>query len=240
MRRGRRNRKFRIKAQENFLKALEETGIVTRAANLSGVTHRTIYDYRHQYPEFARRWDDIISDHADKWFMQAVNKGKEENKKIKSKLSEIEQIISPKENDPRIIKTIQAKFISTMIETSNVTKSAKAAGVSKSTIYRYRRKYPEFAEAWDEAYNMASDKISEAVWERAIDGAEKPIIKNGEIVSTYTDQSERMLELLYKHRVARQTDKNRIREPEKINEETDPIKLLTDFLNKKNRNSESS
>ena len=39
-----------------FFQALADTGIVTDAAAAAGITRMTVYCYRHNNPEFARRW----------------------------------------------------------------------------------------------------------------------------------------------------------------------------------------
>lgn len=45
----------------------------------------------------------------------------------------------------------QALFFASLTETSNVTASAELAGVSLETVYGWRRRYPEFAQRWEQA-----------------------------------------------------------------------------------------
>jgi transposase-like protein len=45
----------------------------------------------------------------------------------------------------------RAIFFASLTETSNVTVSAELAGVSLETVYGWRRRYPEFAQRWEQA-----------------------------------------------------------------------------------------
>lgn len=45
----------------------------------------------------------------------------------------------------------RAVFFASLTETSNVTASAELAGVSLETVYSWRRRYPEFAQQWEQA-----------------------------------------------------------------------------------------
>jgi hypothetical protein len=59
-------------------------------------------------------------------------------------------------------------FIETLGRTANVTRSAKTAGVSVSTAYRHRSRYPFFHEAWFEALDRAYDVLETVMLERAL------------------------------------------------------------------------
>lgn len=59
-------------------------------------------------------------------------------------------------------------FIETLGRTANVTRSAKTAGISVSTAYRHRARFPHFAEAWFEALDHAYDVLETTMLERAL------------------------------------------------------------------------
>ena len=59
-------------------------------------------------------------------------------------------------------------FLDHLAMTANVAASARAAGVSSTMAYRYRRRYPEFARAWQAALaegfsKLESDLLAEAL-----------------------------------------------------------------------------
>lgn len=72
-------------------------------------------------------------------------------------------------------------FIAIFSETCNVSEGARAAGVDRSTVYRWREADPRFAAAWDEAEQVAIDSLEKVAWDRAKGGV-----------------SDRMLEILLK------------------------------------------
>ena len=59
-------------------------------------------------------------------------------------------------------------FIETLRRTANVTRSARAAGVSTPTVYRHRARYPHFDEVWLDALTHATDVLETTMLERAL------------------------------------------------------------------------
>lgn len=57
----------------------------------------------------------------------------------------------------------------------NVTDSARAAGVSRSTVYEWRAEDDSFASAWDAALDEAADAMEREAWRRAIEGVDEPV-----------------------------------------------------------------
>lgn len=53
------------------------------------------------------------------------------------------------------------KFLETLSKTLNVTKSAKAAGIPRATVYDWRGKWASFREAWEEAKAEGVDFLLE-------------------------------------------------------------------------------
>lgn len=93
-------------------------------------------------------------------------------------------------------------FIDALRETGNVTAAARAAGIDRSTAYRYRNKDTaparEFAAAWDDALEEAIDSLEAEAWRRARDGVDHPVIYEGEITDTYKKYSDTLLIFLLK------------------------------------------
>jgi len=62
-------------------------------------------------------------------------------------------------------------FLARMRQSGNVYLSCKAAGVPRSTVYRWRDKWSTFADEWDEAKDDAVDKLDAEAWRRATEEA---------------------------------------------------------------------
>ncbi len=71
---------------------------------------------------------------------------------------------------------MRAKFLTALAKRGNITAAAKAAGVDRSTPYRWREAEPEFAAAWDDAVERACDLLEAEAWTRAVDGVREPVI----------------------------------------------------------------
>lgn len=84
----------------------------------------------------------------------------------------------------------KACFIDILRRTANVSRAAREAGLSSSTAYEHRAKFPAFAAAWDAAVAEALDELEDALIERAKHGVEKPVYFRGQQVGsvrTYSD-----------------------------------------------------
>jgi hypothetical protein len=71
-------------------------------------------------------------------------------------------------------------FVGALEASGNVTASARRAGVNRATAYNHRRSEPDFAAAWDEALEVATDALEAEARRRALEGWEEPIFCGGE------------------------------------------------------------
>jgi len=95
-------------------------------------------------------------------------------------------------------------FLEAFRRTCNVTTAAEAAGVARRTVYDWRDRYPEFAEAWQEAESEACDRLEAEAWRRAVVGYDRPIYQHGRLVGHERQFSDRLLlALLATHRPER-------------------------------------
>lgn len=60
-------------------------------------------------------------------------------------------------------------FLQKLSNTGNVRLSCEAAGIPRSTAYRWRDKWATFAAAWGEALDDACDRLEAEAWRRAIE-----------------------------------------------------------------------
>ena len=102
--------------------------------------------------------------------------------------------MSTPRRSPKTIRTDRARetFLNVLEETCNVSEAARQAGIGRSSAYEWRNDDPSFAAAWDDAEQVAIDKLEQVARERAI------------------DSSDRMLEILLKaHRPEKYVDRYR-------------------------------
>ena len=59
------------------------------------------------------------------------------------------------------------RFLERLAQTGNVALSAKAAGVPRRTVYRWRDKWVTFADEWEDALDEALDMLEGMAWKRA-------------------------------------------------------------------------
>jgi hypothetical protein len=96
----------------------------------------------------------------------------------------------------RTIRTDRARaaFLQVFSETCNVSEAARKANISRRAAYEWRDADASFAADWDEAEQVAVDKLEQVAWERATTGG-----------------SDRMLEILLKaHRSDKFVERNKV------------------------------
>jgi hypothetical protein len=74
------------------------------------------------------------------------------------------------------------RFLEVLAENGNVTIAARAAGVSRSGVYAHRQLDDAFAKAWEEAEQVAADRLEAEAWRRAVDGVSEPLVSAGKLV----------------------------------------------------------
>lgn len=73
-------------------------------------------------------------------------------------------------------------FLAALTETGNVTVSARAAGVDRSTVTKARQRSPKFAALWKQAMADAADILEAEARKRALEGWDEPVYYKGEVV----------------------------------------------------------
>jgi AcrR family transcriptional regulator len=92
----------------------------------------------------------------------------------------------------------RALFLEKLAATGHITRSCKAAGVPRRTIYNWRKADEAFAAAWDEAVELAIDALEDEAIRRAKDGVLKPVFQGGKKVGTVREYSDGLLQFLLK------------------------------------------
>lgn len=113
---------------------------------------------------------------------------------------------------PKFTKAAREHFLEVLRSTASPTRAAAAVGVSRTCAYLARDKDLEFRVAWDNAVELAMDRLLEESYRRAVDGVEEPVISGGRVVSvrdpetgeerpfSVTRHSDRLMEILLKFR----------------------------------------
>jgi hypothetical protein len=82
----------------------------------------------------------------------------------------------------KLTKARQGIFLKALADTGSVTTAVAMAGTSRTRVYELRKKASAFAAAWDEAEDIAADRLEEEARRRAIEGVAEPLVSAGKLV----------------------------------------------------------
>jgi transposase-like protein len=66
--------------------------------------------------------------------------------------------------------TRKKRFLDALTTGGTVSHAARAAGVSRNTVYRWRIEDREFAACWDEAHENAVEAVESVLYQKALSG----------------------------------------------------------------------
>ncbi len=75
----------------------------------------------------------------------------------------------------------QEQFLRALAETGSMATSAALAGTSRTRVYELRKADQEFAGAWEDAEEIAADRLEGEARRRAVEGVE-PLVSAGKLV----------------------------------------------------------
>lgn len=92
----------------------------------------------------------------------------------------------------------QRGFLAALAESGSVTQAAADVGLSARSAYRLRARADAavFGDAWDQALRVAAGRLTAVAYERAITGRVKQFWRDGELVATTREPSDRLLMFL--------------------------------------------
>ena len=76
----------------------------------------------------------------------------------------------------------QPDFLAALAEYGVVQYACDAAGIARSTAYKLRANDEAFAALFDEAREVAWDKLEQEVYRRAVEGVKEPLVSGGRVV----------------------------------------------------------
>jgi hypothetical protein len=91
-----------------------------------------------------------------------------------------------------------ARFFKELAKSGNLSRSAKAAGVSRRHVTRLKAEDKHFRARFDEALDVACDRLEAAVMRRARDGVNRPVFYRGEQCGEVTEYSDTLAIFLLK------------------------------------------
>lgn len=62
------------------------------------------------------------------------------------------------------------RFLNALPSQGTVSHAAKAAGVSRNTVYRWRQEDQDFGTRWNEAHEQAVDSVKHSLFQKAVSG----------------------------------------------------------------------
>ena len=95
-------------------------------------------------------------------------------------------------------KEWHAPFLKRLCETANVSAACRRAKISRVVAYEDRKEYPEFAAAWEEALEIATEALELEARRRAERGVLDPVYQGGVKVGTVRKYSDTLLIFLLK------------------------------------------
>jgi len=76
----------------------------------------------------------------------------------------------------------QQLFLKALSDTGSVSAAVAVAGTSRTRVYELRKADPAFASAWEDAEEIAADRLEEEARRRAVEGTEEPLVSAGKLV----------------------------------------------------------
>jgi len=111
----------------------------------------------------------------------------------------------------KLIPARRELFLKALADTGSVTAAVAVAGTSRTRVYELRKADQAFASAWEEAEEIATDRLEDEARRRAVEGVPELLVSAGKlvrdddgqplVVRRYSDNL--LLALLKAHRPAR-------------------------------------
>lgn len=90
----------------------------------------------------------------------------------------------------------RARFFAEVERSGCIRDGCRAAGISKTTVDRWRDKDAEFAAALTLKLHLATPALERLAYDRAVTGAAETVIREGKVVATKVKPSDAMLRML--------------------------------------------
>ena len=82
----------------------------------------------------------------------------------------------------KLTRARQECFLEALADTGSVTTAVAIAGTSRTRVYELRKADPVFAAAWEEAEDIAADRLEDEARRRALEGVPELLVSAGKLV----------------------------------------------------------
>lgn len=87
----------------------------------------------------------------------------------------------------------RGRFLRAFARTGSVSVACRMAGVARRSVYRWRDRDADFRRRWEAARARAGELIRDSVMERALQGEERPVWRDGRIAGYERVPDNRLL-----------------------------------------------
>jgi len=181
--------------REAFLRGLAAHGSVRRACRETGMSTAGAYDVRRRDPDFEKLWLKAVARAGEVRAAGLAAAGQKAERRDGMFGKYRRRHDGWTETRTRI-------FLRALSETGCVRDACARARISNQSAYRMRRRDDKFAEAWARALDRALPTLEQAAWERAVEGWDEVVWKDGVEVSRKRRFSDGLLKFLLERLVA--------------------------------------
>ena len=176
--------------REAFLRGVAAHGSVRRACRETGMSIAGAYHVRRTDADFARLWEKAVA-----------RAGAERLARLAEAAARAQRRRGGMFGDYRMrrdgwIEPRTRVFLRALSETGCVRDACARARISSTSAYRMRAREPKFAAAWEKALDEAAPTLEQAAWERAVEGWDEVVWKDGVEVSRKRRYSDALLRFL--------------------------------------------
>jgi hypothetical protein len=82
----------------------------------------------------------------------------------------------------KLTQACQKRFLKELSKTGSVSTAAVLARTSRTRVYELRKADPAFAIAWQEAEEIAAERLEDEAKRRAVEGVPEPLVSAGKLV----------------------------------------------------------
>lgn len=175
--------------REAFLRGLAAHGLVRRACRENGVSTTCAYYHRKRDADFAKLWDNVIARFRAERAARLAGAARKARRRDGMFGDYRKRHDGWTEVRTRI-------FLRALAETGCVRDACARAKISNQSAYRMRKRDAKFAAAWEKALAEAAPTLEQAAFERAVEGWDEVVWKDGVEVSRKRRYSDGLLRFL--------------------------------------------
>jgi hypothetical protein len=174
-----------VAVREAFLASLSQNGGVRGSCAAVGMTVASVYQLRKRDSEFESAWDAALER------ARAARAARQSALVPRNPSLPGHRIRHDGWTEAR-----QKTFLRALAETGCVRDACARAAISNVSAYRLRNAQPDFARAWERALAKAAPTVEQAAFERAVQGWDEVVTRDGREVSRRRRYSDSLLRLL--------------------------------------------